>query len=464
MYFDRKWLIEIPRRSAPAWHYCTWFRPQPARPWITFTLTSGSLPMTSMVLPYELWYDILREATFIPREFDVSATTFRHGVLSGSDEHHLREYWKMLPTRAAIVKVCRVWHHIGTEFLYGSVHFMSWSDTDGTMWGNMALFRKLLESRPEIGTLVNRLSLPYHPTDQAAAEVLRMCPRITIFSTSSMGASCSWWAPTLFQPVLRQLDIMIDSQSWLKFVSVLNSIIYLEVLYMHVEGLFPPFPSNATSISLPALRLLELSFQSPYGASLDAFVLRFDVPRLRSLSLSTESPPLFQLLFPSQLQTITSLKVYHIYSLYMVDLQNLTQLYLTINRPTVLRYHSVFSPFHRLEQLGLNLLKPPWFWEDWTSHCEHLLELPLDPSAMPKLQILEISWGARRIVDWDSTATDRSDFVAYFQPMTTLFEQRGVELIEPQLDLLHNPMSIQSIVDIFRQRQAKSGRGSFSIS
>ena len=108
--------------------------------------------MTSIVLPYELWYEILREATFIPREFDVSATTFRHGLLSGSDEHHLREYRKMLPTRAAIVKVCRVWHHIGTEFLYGSVHFMSWSDTVGTMWGNMALFRKLLESRPEIGT------------------------------------------------------------------------------------------------------------------------------------------------------------------------------------------------------------------------------------------------------------------------------------------------------------------------
>ena len=163
--------------------------------------------MASMVLPYELWHDILREATFIPREFDVSTTTFRPGLASGSDEHHLREYRKMLPTRVAIIKVCRVWQHIGTEFLYGSVHFMSWRDTVGTMWEYVARFRKLLASRPEIGTLVKRLSLPYHPEDQTVAEVLRMCPRITLFSTTTTGASCSWWSPTLFQPVLRQLDI-----------------------------------------------------------------------------------------------------------------------------------------------------------------------------------------------------------------------------------------------------------------
>ena len=412
--------------------------------------------MSSMVLPYELWYDILLGATFIPREFEVSTTTFRPGLASGSDEHYMREYRKILPTRVAIIKVCRVWHRIGTEFLYGSVQFISWSNTVGTLWGHLALFKMLLESQPEIGTLVKRLSLPYDPTDQAAADVLRMCPRITIFSTSSTRASCSWWAPTLFQPVLRQLDIMIDSKSWLKFVSVLNSLIYLEVLYMHVEGLFPTFPtfptfpSNATSISLPALRLLELSFQSIYGIALSGFAARFDVPRLRALSLSSGSPPVPQLLLPSQLQTITSLKVYDIYDLHAGDLQNLTQVYMTLHSSTVLPHLSACVPFHRLEWLGLNLRECPWYSRDWTSRCERLLAFPLDPSAMPKLRVLGINWGARRIVDWDSTATNRSDFAAFFQPMITIFEQRGVELIEPQLDLLHNPMSMQSIVDSFR--------------
>ena len=406
--------------------------------------------MSSMILPYELWYEILREATFIPREFDVSTTTFRPGLVSGSDEHHLREYRKMLPTRASIIKVCRVWHHIGTEFLYGSVHFISWSNTVGTLWGHLALFRMLLESKPEIGTMVKRLSLPYHPTDQTVAEVLRMCPRITIFSTSSTRASCSWWAPTFFQPVLRQLDMMIDSQSWSKFVSVLNSLIYLEVLYMHVEGLFPTFPSNATSISLPALRLLELSFQSIYGIALSGFVARFDVPLLRALSLSSGSPPVPQLLLPSQLQTITSLKVYDVYSLHAGDLQNLTRVYMTVHPSTVLPHLSACIPLHRLEWLGLNLRESPWHWRDWTSRCERLLAFPLDPTAMPKLRVLGINWGTRRVVDWDSTATNRSDFVAFFRPMITIFEQRGVELIEPQLDLLHNPMSMQSIVDSFR--------------
>ena len=162
-----------------------------------------------------------------------------------------------------------------------------------------------------------------------------MCPRITIFSTASLRAS--WWVPTHFEPVLRQLDIMIDSQLWLKFASVLNSIIYLEVLYMHLEGRFPTVPSNGTCISLPALRLLELSFQSPYGVSLSGFAARFDVPRLRALSLSSKSPPLPQFLLPSQLQTITSLKIDDVYSLHTGDLQNLTQIYMAIN-PSTRRY------------------------------------------------------------------------------------------------------------------------------
>ena len=402
--------------------------------------------MPSMILPYELWYDILREATFIPREFDVSTTTFRPGLASGSDAHHLREYRKMLPTRVAITKVCRVWQHIGTKFLYGSVHFMAWRGTAGTRWERIPLFRKLLESRPEIGTLVKRLSLPYHHKVQDAAEVLRMCPRITIFSTET--GWDSWWSPTLFQPVLRQLDITVYSESWSHIVSVLNSLKYLEVLYMHVQGRVPTLPS--LGIYLPALRLLELSSKYPYGALLSGIVTTFDVPRLRALSLSSGAPA--RHLFRAQLQNITSLKVYDIYSLCRIDLKNLTQVDMTIHHPTVLPDLSGCIPFHRLERLGLDLLKPPRCLEGWTSCYEGLLALPLDPSAMPRLRILGINWGARRIVDWDSTAIDRWDFVAFFQPMITLFEQRGVELIEPQLDLLHNPMSMQSIVDSFRER------------
>ena len=71
---------------------------------------------------------------------------------------------------------------------------------------------------------------------------------------------------------------------------------------------------------------------------------------------------------------------------------------------------------------------------------------------MPTLQILGLAWGARRIVDWDATAVDRWDFVVFFRPVIMRFEWRGVELIEPQLDLLHTPMSMQSIVDSFREK------------
>src|SRR6266404_4801632 len=115
---------------------------------------SGRSPTSSMTLPYELWYEILREATFIPREFDVSTTTFRSGLVLGSDERHVRVYRKVLPTRVAVVNVCRIWHRIGTEFLYGSVHFISRGNTVGNLWGHLVLFKMLLESRPELGTLV----------------------------------------------------------------------------------------------------------------------------------------------------------------------------------------------------------------------------------------------------------------------------------------------------------------------
>ena len=44
---------------------------------------------------------------------------------------------------------------------------------------------------------------------------------------------------------------------------------------------------------------------------------------------------------------------------------------------------------------------------------------------MPTLQILGLNWGARRVVNQDLTAVDRRDFVAFFQPVITRFEQRG---------------------------------------
>jgi len=179
----------------------------------------------------------------------------------------------VLPTREAIVNVCRIWHHIGTEFLYGSVHFAG----SNNPWGRLDLFRMLLESRPEIGTLVKRLSLPYNPTNQNAIGILRLCPRITIFSSLTSRSHDSWWAPALLQPILRQLDIMISAQQWSSVVSVLNCLIFLEVLYIHVEGQCPTYPINCPSISLPALRLLELSY-SGLRSTFNPFVTTFDAP------------------------------------------------------------------------------------------------------------------------------------------------------------------------------------------
>ena len=415
-------------------------------------LISSKFPTTSITLPHELWFEILQEATFSPREFDVSATAFRSGLRSGSDMHQYREYRKILSTRVAIVNVCRIWHNIGTKFLYGSVHFLSPSNEATNPWGRLNRLRMLLESRPDIGTLVKRLSLPYDPANQDAIDILRLCPRITIFSSSPTLSHDSWWAPALLHPVLRQLDIMIYGRQWSNVVSALNCLIYLEVLYIRVEWLCPAYPINCPSLSLPALRLLALSVHSDFGSIFNQIVTTFDVPRLQALSFfpraasHTHAPPL-----PPQLQGVTSLKASHVHCFRADDLQNLNQVFLTVHPSTLLPSLSSFIPFHRIERLGLNLPKSPWDWVDRMYNCERLLSFPLDVSAMPKLRILELCWSARRVVDWNSTAVDRSEFVEFFQGIITSFEQRGVHMSE--LDLLHDPMSFQSIVNSF------SGKG-----
>src|SRR5258708_15920713 len=120
-----------------------------------------------MTLPNELWYEILRAATYIPNEWDVS-TAFRPGLFFEFEENHILAYRKVLPTRLAIVNVCRIWHNIGIQFLYGSMHKTE----------NPTLFKTLLDSQPEIGILVKRFSLNYDPRDQNAIYVIRMCPQI----------------------------------------------------------------------------------------------------------------------------------------------------------------------------------------------------------------------------------------------------------------------------------------------
>ena len=98
---------------------------------------------------------------------------------------------------------------------------------------------------------------------------------------------------------------------------------------MHVETPFPTLPRTGAGIYLPALRLLELSSQSPYGVLLGRCVATFDVPRLRAPSLSPGAPP--RCVFHSQLQPITSLKIYDSCPLHGVDLRNVTRVYMTVH-------------------------------------------------------------------------------------------------------------------------------------
>jgi len=254
---------------------------------------------------------------------------------------------------------------------------------------------------------------------------------------------------------------MIEGRQWSNVVSALNCLTYLEVLYIHVAGLCPTYPSNCPSISLPALRLLELSVHSRFGSIYNPIVTKFHVPRLQALSFFPGVGRYIHPL-PSQLQAVTSLKTHYVHCFRAADLQNLNQVFLTVRPKRLLSSLSSFIPFHRIERLGLTLPNSPWDWVDRMFNCERLLSFPLNVFAMPKLRILEMSWGARRVEDWNSTAVDRSEFVEFFQGIITSFEQRGVHMIEPQLDLLHNPTSFQSIINSFRGKGRRRVCGSLA--
>ena len=73
-------------------------------------------------LPPEIWLEIFRIATFIPREVDLPATTIEPGLFCSYDKLQLHAFEKILPLRRTLVLVSRLFYQIGAEVLYTTFH------------------------------------------------------------------------------------------------------------------------------------------------------------------------------------------------------------------------------------------------------------------------------------------------------------------------------------------------------
>src|SRR5258708_6342819 len=85
-------------------------------------MSTSSLSNASSSVPPQIWLQIFRTATYIPGEWDVSATTPRSGLFASWDTLQRQAHGVVLPLRRTIVQVSRLWWEIGCEVLYASFY------------------------------------------------------------------------------------------------------------------------------------------------------------------------------------------------------------------------------------------------------------------------------------------------------------------------------------------------------
>jgi hypothetical protein len=431
------------------------------------TLPSASQSWASLMstmplpeLPDELWGDIIHKASFIPGEWDTSATNFRAGLFSAHREYQIAAWGIVLPTRVCIVRVCRRWHWLGTEFLYGTFHFTRNYPKNGYA---LNAFIRRLEAQPGIRRLVKRLTLYYGPEQNNEFTILRLCPNLIAFSSlAGSTAVLKWWPPAVFPSSLREFDANISGQEWPTIVTVINSLSHLEILRIY-SFLLGPLGSQpqVVVLSLPALRILHFKFWKVDLYLLQSIMEHLECPQLRALSLDcTVTPSHTPLHLPSNiLNRLTSFGAHTNHkSTRAGDLMNLRQFLLDIPNDVYgvnLTWLVPYIPFHQVTHILFrfysSLPRGPHDYESlWAANFNELMALPLNTTAMPVLQVVEVRWlGTRRPEMLEDHLV--STQVRYLLDCLALwFKQRKVEFIESPCDLLKGPTPIRNIVDKFK--------------
>ena len=414
-----------------------------------------SLSSPSTSVPPEIWLHIFRMATYIPGEWDVSATFPRLGMRTSWDLGQQRAYKVVLPLRRTIVQVSRLWWEIGSEVLYASFH-----DTVFPTTRALDHFERSLSSRPALGRFVKRLALTWPRKNDSSQidRVLQLCLNAFILCLYYPDSPYHCiWEPAILTSHIRIFDASLYSVSQKEMVQLLSSLLSLEILCLSGLERRPEESRYHGTLRLSLVRLLSLSFRDKQGLEYWAPLLSIaDLPRLTSFSTNLGSAPL-----PLSIDTWRGITFFRCRSdicdaLKPEIFRSLTRLHWDTGLQS-LRGQEIHFPFHQLHHLTISSLIIPYTPVSKRKQiAEGFLALPLTRSEMPLLRVLELEWGTDGI-QGDFIPISISEhrqylsFLDYLEAVTFEFERLGVQFQEVyERSIYRVPTPIKDVIKIKR--------------
>jgi hypothetical protein len=368
----------------------------------------SAIPLNSFTpsLPHELWREIFQLATFIPDELEIS-DIFRPGIFGDQSGRQKAAWREVLPLRAAIQNVSRLWHSIGVELLYQSFHTDYWNV-------KVPRLASTLRIKPSYGLLVKRLRLLVSVDNADNIFILRSCPNVLILSTDVNTGS-------------------IPVALWDAF-SLLTSLRHLQVdaSYAHpnLEGETPPVPVGP--FILPNLRHFHLSSRFHLDGILTPESI-LSLPCLTSLSFEVKESSPAPLLCKDLLRRLTYLRLqgrsllpylfqemeFPLLRIFQFDGHRMPLGTLLSECPNL--------PIQQIDILILASLSG-YVFHEWCAGLHCILTEARDPKLMPKLKHVILEERITGFIRPKDLYPTYEDLISCYGPLVDAFESRGVEL------------------------------------
>jgi len=419
-----------------------------------------SIYSPSRSVPPEIWLQIFQTATFIPGEWDVSATTSHPGLFTSWDTIQLTAHRGVLPLRRAIVQVSRLWWQIGSEVLYASFHETTYYYFSHSH--SLDHFERSLLSRPALGCHIKRLALqwPHKGSPSKIDHILQLCPNTQILSfyreeDPDLRAP---WKPRILVNHVRFFDADVYGFSQKCIVHMLSSLPNVEVL--HLTGLCAGDEESRYhgSLRLPLVHFLSLS---SYGVEevdegfeyWTPLLSTADIPRLTSLSTDLGGASLPFSIDVWQRITFFNLFLGACSALKPEIFRSLTHLQLEL-KAKPLRHQQSHFPFHQLTHLTILYHSVQHCVSQWKQNVEVFLALE-----MPLLRVIELGWGKYGISDSHNLARGQGRYVEvfldYLESSAHKFEQVGIQFQEVYTeDIYRVPIPIKDVIKSTRDGMA----------
>jgi len=420
-------------------------------------MSTYSLSSSSPSVPPEIWLQIFHTSTFIPGEWNISATASHPGIFSSADELQNQALKAVLPLRRAIVQVSRLWWQIGTEVLYASFHETPTYYHLQTQ--SIDHFKRSLLSRPALGCLIKRLVLrwPRKGSPSEIDHILQLCPNTRILSFYSADpARHVLWEPRILFNHIRIFDADVLYLSQKCIVHMLSSLPNLEMLHLCGLGRGDEESRYHGTLRLPLVYFLSLRFVGAQAIEYWTPLLSTaDIPCLTSLSTNHNGiVPLSLSIDAWQRITFFTFPLGS-YSVFEPGIfRSLTRLQLDLLTRIPIRQLSGL-PFHQMSHLTMIYRSIQYGCvSQWKQTLEVFLGLE-----MPRLRVVELHWGDDGIHSSLYSASGQDEYLEaffdYLESSAHKFEQVGVQFREVYTRNIYRvPIPIKDVIKSAREKMA----------